>query len=430
MEKKSFTKDDLLKIVQQKTVIIWGARMTGIGFSRFIESNNLEKPICFIDSDKSLHNKIINGITIKSPIELLELKEKYPNLLIVIAVALKEKDIIFDLQQLGFDEHSYLLYSNYCKDFYTIDIVGTCNLKCPSCAHGASDMKSPLGFMSYDNFQKVVQKALKESEIISHIGLYSWGEPLLHKDLPKIINFLHEKGIAVAISSNLSIKSTIDVENLIKSNPDYLKISISGFYEEAYNDTHTGGNIYLVKSNLYRIKYLIDKYKISTLVDVNYHLYNNNCNKNLKMMEELCKELGFSLSTTYSLIMPLERVFNHLDGNSTNEDLILNDKLLVSMKEGIEISSKINIDTCPFKQNQININWDLSVPVCCLVFNRNDGTIVSKNFLDISLSELEKEKNKVDLCNKCMSASLPQYNMGFNKKGWDNIASKKESFDN
>ena len=429
MSSRQKTKQHLLDLLDNKEIVVWGARMTGIGFSRFFEVNTSKKIHSFIDSDTSLHHKTINGITIHAPESLKALKLKYPNLLIVVAVALKEKDIIKNMDALGFNEKDYILYSHYCKDFYTIDVVGTCNLKCPSCAHGAIDMASPLGFMSYDNFVQVVQKALKESEVVSHVSLYSWGEPLLHKDLPKMVEYLHEHGIAVAISSNLSIRDIDAIDKMIKAEPDYLKISTSGFYEDAYNDTHTGGNVHLVKSNLYRIKYLIDKLNLATLIDVNYHLYNNNCGENLKKMEVLCAELDFSLSTTYALIMPLERVVSYCDGYAGEDVLQLNDKLLVNIEEGIEASSVITIDECPFRENQININWDLSVPVCCTVFNRNQDTIVANNYLDISLNELNANKQQVSLCKKCMELRLPEYNMGFNQTRWKEIANSKKCVD-
>ena len=44
-------------------------------------------------------------------------------------------------------------------------------------------------------------------------------------------------------SSNLSIKFRSRLDKIIQSNPDYLKVSLSGFYPEAYNNTHQGGDI-------------------------------------------------------------------------------------------------------------------------------------------------------------------------------------------
>lgn len=418
-------KQELMNSIQSKKIIVWGARMTGIGFTLFLKSIGHNEVVGFVDSDSSLHNKQINNIPIFSPKKLTQLKKENPSLIIVIAVALKEDDIIKDILKMGFNNDDYIIYSKFCTDFYTVDVVGSCNLKCPSCAHGASGMESPMGLMPLETFKKVIDKALIESEVVSHMSLYSWGEPLLHKDLDTMINYLHEKGIAVAISSNLSIRSTEQIEKLIKASPDYLKISLSGFYPQTYNDTHTGGDIRLVKSNLYRIRYLIDKFNASTLVDVNYHLYNNNCGENLKKMEELCDELGFTLSKAYSLVMPLERVIEHCEGNTSQEVKILDNKLLVTIDEGIEASKVKEYSKCPFRENQVNINWDLSVPVCCTVYNRNQDTIVAKNYLDVSLKDINTRKQKVDICNKCLGLNLPAYNMGFNRNIWENIANTK-----
>lgn len=422
-------KAELLGRLKGKKIAIWGARMTGLGFARFLKEHTSSDLLSFIDSDASLHNKKINGVGINSLEHLKELKKEYPELLVVIAVSLKESEITLLLNSVGIYENDYLIYSQYAKDFYTVDVVGSCNLKCPSCAHGASGMESPMGVMPYESFEKVTQKMLQESEILSHVSLYSWGEPLLHPKLDVIIEHMHKQGIAVAISSNLSIESQKQLDRVVKSAPDYFKVSISGFYDEAYNDTHTGGDIKLVKSNLYRLRYLIDRYKVSTLVDVNYHLYNNNCKKNLTMMQELCKELDFSLSSTYSLVMPLERVINHCEGNTHPEVQTLDNKLLVTIDEGIKASAGVELEDCPFRTNQVNINWDLSVPVCCTVYNRNPDTLLTTNYLEMPLREITQKKYDVSLCKKCMAYGLPAYNMGFNHSKWKEIAQTKECFD-
>ena len=79
-------------------------------------------------------------------------------------------------------------------------------------------------------------------------------------------------------------------------------------------------------------------------------------------------------------------------------------------------------------ENQININADLTVPVCCLVFNREH--LVSNNYLKDSLESIDENKQKEALCNTCMRLNLPQYNMGFNKDRWHEISAGKISEDN
>ena len=55
------------------------------------------------------------------------------------------------------------------------------------------------------------------------------------------------------------------------------------------------------------ISKLINEYKSKTLVDINYHLYRDNCGKNLEQIKLFAAKLGFILSTTYSLVMPLKK---------------------------------------------------------------------------------------------------------------------------
>ena len=295
----------LLDKISGRDIVVWGARMTGIGFARFMTSLGMQKPKLFIDSDPATHGKNVAGIPVWSPARLPEIREKYEQLIIVVCVSIKEDEIVRILSGSGIDVDDYIIYSDYSAEYYTIDVVGSCNLRCASCVHGSSGFDIRKGLMSLEQLERVVEKMTRESFIVSHVSLYSWGEPMLNPELPGMLEYLHGQGIAVACSTNLSYNDNNKLEKFIRSSPDYLKISLSGYYEEVYGKTHNGGNACLVKSNMYRLRYLIDKYGTGTVVDVNYHLYNNNCGVNLVKMRELCDELGFMLSTTYALVMPL-----------------------------------------------------------------------------------------------------------------------------
>ena len=255
---------------------IWGARIVGIGHGSMQH---------LIDSDASIINREILGKLVLSPEDFQDTYEKELNkkeCILVIAASTKEAEIINTIRKnMIVDDLKVITYSNYQRDFYTIDISGSCNLKCLSCAHSIEDHDTPLGLMEYSNFTKVVDKIKSEAPETSHVSLYSWGEPLLHPKIDEMVNYLHERNIAVGLSSNLSHINSKIIDKIGAYSPDYLKISLSGYYDEAYNSTHQGGDIELVKSNLYRLKYILKKSNSSTLVDINYHLYKNNNGKNL-----------------------------------------------------------------------------------------------------------------------------------------------------
>jgi MoaA/NifB/PqqE/SkfB family radical SAM enzyme len=413
----------LLGALGHRPLAIWGARMTGIGFLRFAKKHDLTVT-SFIDSDPSLTGKTWQGIPINSSISLKEKNQQYKDLLVVIAVSIKEDEIIETLKQMGFSKNDFVNYSEYCQSFFTIDVVGTCNLKCPSCARSLDDIKIPKGIMSLENFKAVTEKMVNESDVINHISLYSWGEPFIHPKLDLMIKHVHSLDIATAVSTNLSIQSSDQIKKIVRSAPDYLKISLSGYYPSTYNQTHAGGNINLVKSNLYKVKYFIDKFNAPVFVDVNYHLYKHNYGDDLAQMKALCTELDFSLSTVYALVMPIERVIDHCDGKPDTETEKLSELLLVDIDEGLEVTKNYRDGPCRFLTNQININWDNSVPLCCVCFD-GDKSTVSKNYLEESLEVIEKNKDNHPLCDKCMRYGIPAYNLGVNQAGWREVAKSK-----
>jgi MoaA/NifB/PqqE/SkfB family radical SAM enzyme len=411
--------------LEGRSVFIWGARMTGLGALRKCLSNGIQ-PVAFIDSDQAFNGQTVANLPVYSPSEYFEALTQFNRPAILIAVSLKEDEIRAQMKLNGDLDVAIFSFQDTSTPYYTVDVLGSCNLSCGSCPHSIEAHGVPKGSMELDVFKKVFDKIVSDTPEVSHLSLYSWGEPLLHPYISAIVEYVHARGVAVALSSNLSIRFESRLDSLIQQQPDYLKVSVSGYYPEVYGSTHQGGDINLVKSNLYRLRHLIDKYKAKTLVDINYHLYRNNIGPDLDQFRRLAEELGFIISETYALVMPLERVLNHLDGKVDLQVKLLESNLLVTIDEGITAASahRLPEGVCPFRENQVNINADLTVPVCCTVFNR-DETIVSNNFLKSTPDGLLKEKSLVEVCNRCSQRGLPEYNMGFNRPGWEKFARDK-----
>ena len=91
----------------------------------------------------------------------------------------------------------------------------------PSCAHSIEDHDTPLGLMEFDKFTEVVNKIKKILQRTSHVSLYSWGEPLLHPDIDKMVQYLHDRNIAVGLSSNLSHINSKIIDRIAKYSPDF-----------------------------------------------------------------------------------------------------------------------------------------------------------------------------------------------------------------
>jgi MoaA/NifB/PqqE/SkfB family radical SAM enzyme len=109
---------------------------------------------------------------------------------------------------------------------FVIDIVGTCNLSCPSCPVGnMGDVDRPTGLMELGLFRDIVKKIIDETPDPTAIHLYNWGEPFLDKELPELIKVVKESGLACALSTNLT---TLDpnLRAVLKAKPDGILVSL------------------------------------------------------------------------------------------------------------------------------------------------------------------------------------------------------------
>ena len=91
--------------------------MTGIGFARFAKKYNLNV-VSYIDSDPAFTGMHIGSIPINQTNSMDDLKKKYSNLVVVLAVALKEDEILCTLKNLGFKKDDFINYRKAIRDLY------------------------------------------------------------------------------------------------------------------------------------------------------------------------------------------------------------------------------------------------------------------------------------------------------------------------
>jgi len=289
--------------------------------------------------------------------------------------------------------------------YYLIDIVGSCNLKCPSCPVGNYEDQHSKGLMSLEYYNLILEKiAIEHSGEKVFIDLYNWGEPGLHKHLGEIIKLTHDFGYGVGISSNLNVFA--DMKAAIRAQPDYIRISLSGYFNEVYQQTHKGGDINLVKANMHLLRHWIDKTKSKTLVQVGFHIYKSNFPQDFSKMRALCDDLGFIFAPTLAALMPVEKAALVVDGKPLPGHDALLDNLVISTGERVALLSeaRAKYPDCQYRQKRTTINFDGSVPLCCATFEQEQ--IIAPDFLEISRSELTARKYAHSFCKKCQSRSL------------------------
>lgn len=283
---------------------------------------------------------------------------------------------------------------------YTIDIVGTCNLRCPTCPVGNfPEAERATGFMPYELFEKILAKIDREKITDTpEIFLFNWGEPLLHPELSRFIELANAYGFPVTLSTNLNIKT--DLEPMVAANPATLKISMSGISQNTYGETHKRGKIELFKANLFKLKVLMEKYQSSTRVYLGHHLYTHNQSE-LADVAALCQDLGFGHAPIQAFFQPLEKLKQVLDGELDSTTLPVLDMLPISPQSRLERlrQTRPGHYDCELRFNQTVINHDGSVALCCGVYDKPN--MLGVGFLDEDHDTLQRRKYQHEFCLTC-----------------------------
>lgn len=295
---------------------------------------------------------------------------------------------------------------------YYVDIVGTCNLRCPSCAVGNMVSSQSHGFMSAGLYEQILEKIEAENTDGGKIfiDLYNWGEPGLHPELPRIIEATKSHGFGVGISSNLNVFR--NMREVIKAEPNYIRVSLSGFYQEVYGRTHAKGSVYALKSNLFKLREMMDRYHPETIVQLGFHVYRSNFPRDFLAVREVCDELGFLFAPVLATLMPAEQVVTIATGQKTTVPQDLLDNLVLSVEESLAQFRQQGGPTpdCQYRQSRTTIAHDGSVDLCCAIYG-NDKQI-AKNFLNHDEEELRARKYAHPFCGTCMSNHVNKLYIG------------------
>jgi MoaA/NifB/PqqE/SkfB family radical SAM enzyme len=294
-----------------------------------------------------------------------------------------------------------------------IDVVGTCNLKCPSCPVGNSpEVKNTKGVMSPDKLRAILVKAMSEC-IVDSVALYNWTDPLIHPLLPELVLTVKNLGLLCIISSNLNLLKNED--ELMMANPDLLRVSMSGYTQENYGLNHRGGEVSKVLANLERLVAARSRTGSKTVIDILYHRYLGNLDDELKL-REFATRLGIKFETCWAFLMPVEKILAFAYNDSrfspmNEEDREVINRLALPFDEAISIAQSHREQPCSLIENQIVMDVQGDVMLCCGIYNQSNYKL--GNFLERPLSEITKDKYQLEncktLCGACTKKGVHVY---------------------
>ena len=110
-----------------------------------------------------------------------------------------------------------------------LEVSNECNLACKTCPITYAKVEEPAS-LSLEQVKSLVS----QFTTVKRVVLHGVGEPLLNRELPKIIRWLKERGIYVLFNSNGTLISKRWREALVESGLDEIRLSLDAATPETF----------------------------------------------------------------------------------------------------------------------------------------------------------------------------------------------------
>jgi len=267
-----------------------------------------------------------------------------------------------------------------------IEPTSICNYRCVFCYQTDkkfTDKKNGhMGSMDLELFKKIINELEGNVESIS---LASRGEPTVNKDLGKMLQYMDGKFLASKLNTNAYLLDENLSRIILNSNLQTLVFSADAASEPLYSKLRVNGNLDRVLKNIEKFHELKSKeYPQSTLITrVSGVKFSGN-----QDFKEMNKFWGrYVDQVAFVDYNPWENVYN---------------------------AEKNGIDTpCSDLWRRLFVWWDGRISPCdvdymttLVDYNIKDNSLsqiwTSKNYQDLRMSHLEKKRQCMNLCSRCV----------------------------
>jgi radical SAM protein with 4Fe4S-binding SPASM domain len=168
---------------------------------------------------------------------------------------------------------------------FQISVEGYCNLKCTMCPR--NDPKFKDAEMSYETCAAILDKM----RFVKTVMLTGLGEPLLHKDLFRMIEHARKKKMDTIVTTNATLLNDKNIEKVLSSGLTIIDISIDSADPEVFKAIRVGTTLDKVAGNLRNLIERRNAAGSKLRVHVNSILMMRNYRK-VKEMVKLCASAG------------------------------------------------------------------------------------------------------------------------------------------
>jgi organic radical activating enzyme len=132
-----------------------------------------------------------------------------------------------------------------------IEPTSICNFRCVFCYQTDESFTKKssgyMGTMKLDLFKQVIDEIEGK---VGFITMASRGEPLLAKDLPKMLDYVSGKFVTVKLNTNASVLTTKQIHSILSSGVNTLVFSADAADHETYKKLRVNGSLAKVIKNI------------------------------------------------------------------------------------------------------------------------------------------------------------------------------------
>ena len=110
-----------------------------------------------------------------------------------------------------------------------IEVTNRCNLLCETCPRTFEELEPPAD-MSWELFTRIVDAFPK----IARVVLHGVGEPMLVKNLPRMVRYLKDRGVYVLFNTNGTLLTEAKGRALIAAGLDEIRVSLDAAEAKAF----------------------------------------------------------------------------------------------------------------------------------------------------------------------------------------------------
>ncbi|MEQ8424476.1 MAG: SPASM domain-containing protein [Cyclobacteriaceae bacterium] len=284
----------------------------------------------------------------------------------------------------------------------SIEPTTSCNLRCPECPSGLRSFTRPTGMLNENLFRKVIDEL---APTLTYLIFYFQGEPYLHPQLLRMVNYASKKKIYTATSTNAHFLDEESAKKTVESGLDRMIISIDGTDQETYSSYRIGGKLSKVIEGTKNIIKWKRKLKSKTPHVIFQFLVVKHNESQIEDVHRMAEDIGVD-----EVALKTAQIYDYKNGSD-----------LIPLNEKYSRYRKLSDGSYSIKNNLLNhcwkmwhscvITWDGKVVPCC--FDK-DAHFVLGNVNENSFSDIWKDKRysnfrqsllrsreEIEICKNC-----------------------------